>query len=312
MKVSVIIPCYNAESHLNDTLQSVLDQTHEDIEIVCIDDGSTDKTSLVLKIFKKNNPNRVKIITQLNNGACSARNLGLKYSRGEFIQFLDADDKLLPNKIKNQIEIIKKCRCDIVIGSYKRINSSGKEIFSRVYSYENQMENLWDALIKSNLGITSSNLFKKSLFDNKISWNENYVSSQEYRLMFDLLKLEPIVCFDELENTLILNREGSISNTNICSNLVTFIKLRIEIIKFLKQQKIKLNNSYYQLLYEKIRELYIYDSGLALKFFSLYIPVGFKPVESIATSKKHLFFKNIFGFRLTQKLSMLLKKWYQL
>lgn len=91
-KVSVIIPVYNTEKYLKECLDSVTNQTLTDIEIICIDDGSTDNSLKLLKEYASND-DRIKISRQKNRGAGVARNLGIKFANGEFVVFMDSDDK---------------------------------------------------------------------------------------------------------------------------------------------------------------------------------------------------------------------------
>lgn len=91
VKISVIIPVYNAEDNLGQCLNSVLFQTIKDLEIICVDDGSTDKSLAVLEAFQKNDP-RIIVLHQENAGAGVARNLALSRAAGEFVAFMDADD----------------------------------------------------------------------------------------------------------------------------------------------------------------------------------------------------------------------------
>jgi glycosyltransferase involved in cell wall biosynthesis len=99
--VSIIIPLYNAENYIGETLGSAKAQTWPNKEIIIIDDGSTDKSFAVAKSFECEN---VKVFGQTNSGASVARNKGLSIARGKYIQFLDADDLLSPNKIAAQLE----------------------------------------------------------------------------------------------------------------------------------------------------------------------------------------------------------------
>lgn len=103
--VSVIIPMYNSSEFVKTTIDSVLNQTYENLEVIVIDDGSIDDS---LEIVKSFNCKKIKIFTQPNKGASSARNLGLKESKGDYIQFLDADDFLSHDKIENQIEALSE------------------------------------------------------------------------------------------------------------------------------------------------------------------------------------------------------------
>ncbi|MBL7897068.1 MAG: glycosyltransferase family 2 protein, partial [Crocinitomicaceae bacterium] len=99
--VSIIIPCYNSEKYIRETVLSVINQTYENIEILCVDNGSTDGTLKILNTLKSDFP-QIQLLIQPKKGAPAARNLGLAQSKGEVIQFLDSDDLLIPNKIEKQ------------------------------------------------------------------------------------------------------------------------------------------------------------------------------------------------------------------
>lgn len=101
--VSIIIPVYNAGTYLHTAINSALEQTWEHTEIILVDDGSTDSSLQIIKSYG----DKVILCQQQNKGASSARNLGLKLAKGNFIQFLDADDMLSPDKIENQVNALK-------------------------------------------------------------------------------------------------------------------------------------------------------------------------------------------------------------
>jgi glycosyltransferase involved in cell wall biosynthesis len=99
--VSIIIPVYNSEKHLAETISSALEQTWPNKEIIIVDDGSADNSLAIAKSFASEN---VKVFYQPNKGASAARNKGIKEAKGDYIQFLDADDLLMPNKIATQVK----------------------------------------------------------------------------------------------------------------------------------------------------------------------------------------------------------------
>jgi glycosyltransferase involved in cell wall biosynthesis len=101
--VSIIIPVYNAEKHLAETIESALSQTWGNKEIIIVDDGSGDNSVPIARSFESN---IVKILIQKNKGASAARNAGLKEAKGDYIQFLDGDDLLSPDKIEAQISCL--------------------------------------------------------------------------------------------------------------------------------------------------------------------------------------------------------------
>lgn len=103
-KVSVVIPAYNAEKYLAETIGSVLDQTYGDYEIIVVDDGSSDGTLEVAQSFEP----RIKALTKTNGGPASARNLAIKNSRGDYIAFLDSDDLWVSDKLAAQVALLEK------------------------------------------------------------------------------------------------------------------------------------------------------------------------------------------------------------
>ena len=102
--VSVIIPCFNQGCFINDAVKSVLNSSYQNIEIIIVNDGSTDfLTNEVLKGF---NDERIKVINQTNQGVCAARNNGINEANGEFILPLDADDKIAPLYIEKAVKVL--------------------------------------------------------------------------------------------------------------------------------------------------------------------------------------------------------------
>jgi glycosyltransferase involved in cell wall biosynthesis len=122
MRVSVVIPAYNAEIFLAETLESVFEQTYRDLEIILIDDGSTDDTSAVARSILERSPFPHKILCQHNSGVASARNLGWKSASGQWIQFLDADDLLRRDKIDLQLaEVRREMHADVIYSDWQRL-----------------------------------------------------------------------------------------------------------------------------------------------------------------------------------------------
>ena len=112
--VSILIPCYNSDQWLAETIESALAQTWENKEIIVVNDGSTDNSLAVAKSFESS---IVKVISQENRGASAARNVALKEAQGDFIQYLDADDLLAPDKIELQLQLLQKNPTSNVVAS---------------------------------------------------------------------------------------------------------------------------------------------------------------------------------------------------
>lgn len=126
MKVSIIIPAFNAENTISKSILSVLNQSYKDIELIIINDGSTDSTLTIIENFRKND-NRIKILDGRNNGVSVARNSGIDKSTGEYLMFLDADDYLESEAIEVLLKTILKYDTDMVSASFKRVNKFEQE-----------------------------------------------------------------------------------------------------------------------------------------------------------------------------------------
>jgi glycosyltransferase involved in cell wall biosynthesis len=135
--ISVIIPAFNASAFIAKAIESVLLQTYHPVDIVVVDDGSTDKTMDILLSYE----NQIRICKQKNGGPAAARNLALASARGEYLMFLDADDSILPQKLSRQVEILERSPtigwtyCDI-----EYVNGEGQHLYlaSDRFSYANR------------------------------------------------------------------------------------------------------------------------------------------------------------------------------
>ena len=150
VKVSVIVPIYNTEIYLKECLNSVINQTLKDIEIICINDGSTDNSLKILEYFAKIDK-RVTIFSQKNKGQGSARNLGLKHAKGEYICFVDSDDVLKPNELEDTYNISSKKSLDFLIFKLFTYNEETGEEYSEkgyemqdIKSFKNKVFNYND------------------------------------------------------------------------------------------------------------------------------------------------------------------------
>ncbi len=113
-KVSVIVPIYNSEAYLRQCLDSICRQSLADIEIICVDDGSTDGSLDILNEYAAND-SRIQILTQKNGGAGTARNYGLRVARGEYLSFLDSDDFFEPDMLELACQKADLCQTDFVV-----------------------------------------------------------------------------------------------------------------------------------------------------------------------------------------------------
>ena len=129
--VSVVVPVFNAETFLQRCLESALSQSLREIEILCVDDGSTDRSAAILREYAARDP-RVRVFSQKNARQGAARNLALAHARGDYVAFLDADDEFAPDALKKLHERARAAALDMLLLSCVRVDASGRE---RAWSY---------------------------------------------------------------------------------------------------------------------------------------------------------------------------------
>ncbi len=125
-KVSVIIPVYNSEKFINKCVDSVLEQSFQDYEIILINDGSKDNSKEILDGYKEKYPEKITVIHQENMGVSKTRNNAIKMAKGKYIMFIDNDDFLDKDYIEIFVKEIEKDDYDVVLGGYRRPNEEGK------------------------------------------------------------------------------------------------------------------------------------------------------------------------------------------
>ena len=123
VKVSVVVPIYNSEKYLKECINSIINQTIQDIEILCVNDGSTDNSLNILNELKKKDK-RIIIFNQKNSGAENARNVALNNASGEYISFVDSDDWVEPIFLEKMVYAMEKNQADLVECRYKKINET--------------------------------------------------------------------------------------------------------------------------------------------------------------------------------------------
>ena len=231
MLISVIIPCYNVESFISECVDSVINQIYKQIEIICIDNNSSDNTWETLQTLQTKHP-QLLIEKQLKPGANAARNKGLLLSKGEWIQFLDADDLLEPNKINHQIKLIQQCNIEIAFVAAASKKRSVNGIEKTICDLDN---NIFIAPFLNKSGNTCSNLWNIKTLISIGMWNENIKSSQEVDLMLRIALSNGNMLIDKLPFTIIREREtGQISQGNSEDKWKQFIDVRLEYLRNLK------------------------------------------------------------------------------
>ena len=130
--VSIITPTFNSQEFIKQSIDSILDQTYKNWELVLVDDASTDNTIKVINSYISKHPNIYLIKNTTNQGAGVSRNKGIKAAKGDFIAFLDADDLWLPHKLETQIELMLKNNLDVCFSSYDLMDEVGNKLNKKV------------------------------------------------------------------------------------------------------------------------------------------------------------------------------------
>ncbi|MFN4267842.1 MAG: glycosyltransferase family 2 protein [Fervidobacterium pennivorans] len=170
--VSVVIPAYDVEKFIPKTLESVLKQTYENLEIIVVNDGSVDKTGVVVEnILGNQNRFPYKVIHKKNEGVSVARNVGIENAKGKYLKFLDGDDWLEPDAVQVLVETCEKYNCEIAFGGQDVVSSKGRVLYKYNESYvydeglKNPREVLRDFLVGKSYISMNSSIFLKSVVD---------------------------------------------------------------------------------------------------------------------------------------------------
>ncbi|MCB0473733.1 MAG: glycosyltransferase family 2 protein [Flavobacteriaceae bacterium] len=305
MLISVIIPCYNVTSYIDECLDSIMSQIHPNIEIICIDNNSSDQTYRSIQNYKARYPDfNLKLIKEKKPGASAARNTGLTIAKGDWIQFLDADDLLLPTKISHQLKLLEADSSnDFIAGACIRQTVDGQQrnIFP-------EPADPWLALLSVTLGNTCANLFRRSALEEIGGWNETLQSSQEYDLMFRLLRAGDKVLYDREPLTIIRERaKGSISQVDILGNNLRRLEHLCQIRDYFKTNGFtrKYLDNANQSIFQEIRRIYRLAPQTALESYKKLFDQ--KPIihANTATSGTYVKFYKLLGFKVAQKTNSL-------
>lgn len=256
--ISVIIPCYNASLFLNQAIESVLNQTYKNFEVIIVNDGSTDNTEEIIKAYRDN---RVIYLKQeTNKGPSAARNTGLKYAKGEYIAFLDADDIWMLNKLEKQVDYVLKNKVDIVTtNGYILESKTNKSKIAYSKNPIHHKKSIFKVLIKHNFIFPSTVLIKKETLQKAGFFDENLQSSEDYYLWLNIAFQGGTFAF--IDEPLFFYRKHP---RQLSKKLYTMYKTRLTVLnKLVTNNKILLLK--YPLLMAKIVKLYIY-----LSFIDLY------------------------------------------
>ncbi len=303
--VSIIIPCFNAERWIAEAIDSCLRQTYPHIEIIVIDDFSTDSSIDIIRSYKD------KIIWERlpeNKGGCYARNRGFALSKGEYIQFLDADDFILPGKIARQINFLEATGADAVYGDWRyQGHQSNGVIFLDEIEKPGTQTDILQSLIENWWTAVASLLYRRTTVEKSSGWDENFSAAQDRDFIISVVMSGAKVVYQPGCYS-IYRRYGNITVST--ASKPRWVENHCKVLQKVEtrlsqqyQQKIPVN--YRRALAEGYFELardYMYiDYSLYLKFMdkSLTLCPDFKHQTSRIIYR---LVQDIFGFRFSEKI----------
>jgi glycosyltransferase involved in cell wall biosynthesis len=307
--VSIIVPCYNVEDYVAECLDSAINQTYSPIEIIAIDNNSTDRTLSILEDFEKRYPELITVLEEKKQGAPAARNKGLSVAKGEWLQFLDADCILFSDKIKHQIYLIKTRDNNatmVVSASYVKTLSGDMKL---VQLWKN--EDPFKAVLFYFLGSTYSNLFSKTAVQLVGYWEETLFGAQDPDIIFKILELSgpQRLLYDETVQSVSKQRvSGQITTSNPLRFNTCALEVRLNMCKKIERSiplYYRKNILFFRdAIFYFIARLAAFDVGSAKQYFDKYIGSDYVPkfrsgIISIQQSYgvQILGFKNYFYFR---------------
>lgn len=243
IKISTVMPVYNSAEYLHKTIDSVLAQTLREIELICVDDGSTDSSVSIIQKYARRDK-RVRLVRQKNQYAGIARNNGLQYARGEYVHFMDSDDWIEPNAYEKLYNRVKDSKDDICIFFHYDYDNDSHEIYSKPH-YIHQIEKIGESFYTN---------FEKDpryfVYNAVVPWNKIYRRDflTEYKFQFSglqcandrsfyfatVLKAKKIQIYNDFLLYYRMNNAGSVAGAGRLKNFDCHFRSMEEILGYCK------------------------------------------------------------------------------
>ena len=236
-KISVIVPVYKVEEYLNKCVDSIINQTYKNLEIILVDDGSPDSCGKICDEYAKKD-NRIKVIHKENGGVSSARNIGLDVATGDYVGFVDSDDWIDIDMYELLIDISIKHNCDIARCTYrdyidnrfKEIKNDGKEI---ILNSDEAIKLILEP--KINRGVWTT-LYKCKTIKN-VRFSDKYKVCEDYIFNYYAMKQAEKIVIKNISKYVYVIRDKSLSNTYNGDNYILSINIAKEIYENEKNNK---------------------------------------------------------------------------
>lgn len=287
-RVSIIIPVFNGERFLERCLKSVIEQSYKDIEIIIINDGSTDSTAAICDDLLETDQ-RIKVVHKKNGGVSAARNVGLNLAVGEYIYFVDADDYVLQDGIKSLVNKADENFSDLVVAEYYVASETNKNKVSPLV-LKDVNSFLCSILSGENHSALWNKLFRRKLFDN-VRFPEDICYMEDRVLIIEILtSFQPKLEF--LKNAVYVYWQDDSSVTNSKGKVILEIfDAHLSVAKYLNKfsvdQSVKniFSSVAFKSIYFVFRNIdvkYLNDSiSIAYSFHHDLLSMGFRPSSEI-------------------------------
>lgn len=211
--VSIIIPTYNTEKYIEKCIQSVLEQTYTDYEIIIVDDCSTDNSMDVVARFK--DP-RIKVIkNEINRGPSYSRNRGIQLSKGDFIALLDSDDWWTPNRLEVMMDFIESHHADVLFDNVLYIREGEEKPYTTYYQFkgitvDKAQQVTPEYFVNNDLGILKAIIRKEIIMDHSIQYEESITYGEDFIFYLEIITRTTKVWLLKEGYYYYLSREGSL------------------------------------------------------------------------------------------------------
>ena len=256
--VSIVVPIYNAENYLTKCIYSIIKQTYKNIEIILVNDGSTDNSLKICETFALNDK-RIIIISQKNMGVSTARNIGINVAKGEYISFVDSDDTIEDNYIQELVDNSNSGKVDVVICGYNDIYTNNKKIENKLSDDIKLNGKISDdyAILKKYLKYRYLKIYKMNLLkENNINFPIHFTDAEDQVFNFKIFSLAKNYNFvnESLYNYCHVNSESLSKQATIKSFFSNLEKLKKEKIfldtKNIKEKELCLTNSAFDIIWK--------------------------------------------------------------
>ena len=236
--ISIIVPVYKVEKYIRKCIESILNQTYKDFELILVDDGSPDDSGAICDEYAEQD-SRIKVLHQRNAGQASARNAGLAVAKGEYISFVDSDDTVEPYMLEVLKEMFTTFGCDIAMCGHRLVQEN-EDFVSSVTEYQPELldiESLWNEIFGNLNNAVWNKLFKRELLDDirfplDLHHGEDLIFNLEYLKKCKTGAINRIPCYNYLKRT------DSITTSAFSSKKIMEISSKDKALEIVRMNKV--------------------------------------------------------------------------